>query len=241
MATYTEKLNLKLPDYTDPADVQDLNENFQKIDAYASQTGGKVSSVTVNGTKHEPDSKGNVDLGTIQGGIGGAQYINELLPDPNEESVEEDNVVLPVKADDSDKLGGKAPEYYAKQETVDQLSEQIAEKLSMELLWENASPTSAFEAKTITPGVAIPEVYMIVFRITAAGSARTVGPICVGKSVGYYAYSTNYAGMLASRQFVVNASSIQFFAGQISSEYGTLTENNNYMIPLYIYGIKGVK
>lgn len=46
------------------------------------------------------------------GGEGGAQYINELLYDPNEEGVEEDNVVLPVKADDSDHLGGKAPEYY---------------------------------------------------------------------------------------------------------------------------------
>lgn len=53
------------------------------------------------------------------GGEGGAQYINELLPDPNEESVEEDNVVLPVKADDSDKLGGKnASEYLTADKVV---------------------------------------------------------------------------------------------------------------------------
>ena len=79
MATYTNKLNLKLPDYTDPADVQDLNANFQKIDDFA-QTSGTVSSVTVNGTKHEPDSAGNVNLGTIHGGDGGGANINDSEP-----------------------------------------------------------------------------------------------------------------------------------------------------------------
>lgn len=32
MATYTSHLNLKLPDYSDTADIKDLNENFKKID-----------------------------------------------------------------------------------------------------------------------------------------------------------------------------------------------------------------
>ena len=32
MATYTSHLNLKLPDYSDTADIKDLNDNFKKID-----------------------------------------------------------------------------------------------------------------------------------------------------------------------------------------------------------------
>lgn len=112
-------------------------------------------------------------------------------------------------------------------------------KLSMELAWENDDPTSSFGAKTIEPGVPISENYLIVFRITASGSAQTVSPICKGVGIGYYAYAMNYAGCLASRQFARNSKGIQFFAGYVSSTYGTLTESNNYMIPMYIYNIKG--
>lgn len=39
-ATYTSNLNLKLPEYTDTADVGDLNDNFKKIDDFSG--GGKV-------------------------------------------------------------------------------------------------------------------------------------------------------------------------------------------------------
>ena len=41
MATYTSHLNLKLPDYSDTADIKDLNDNFKKIDdAIASGSSG---------------------------------------------------------------------------------------------------------------------------------------------------------------------------------------------------------
>ena len=48
MATYTSHLNLKLPDYSDVADVKDLNDNFKKIDdAIASGgTGGGTGGIT---------------------------------------------------------------------------------------------------------------------------------------------------------------------------------------------------
>lgn len=52
MATYTSHLNLKLPDYSDPADIKDLNENFKKIDdAIASGgTGGGTGGGIVTET-----------------------------------------------------------------------------------------------------------------------------------------------------------------------------------------------
>lgn len=52
MATYTSHLNLKLPDYSDTADIKDLNENFKKIDdAIASGgTGGGTGGGIVTET-----------------------------------------------------------------------------------------------------------------------------------------------------------------------------------------------
>lgn len=52
MATYTSHLNLKLPDYSDTADIKDLNDNFKKIDdAIASGgTGGGTGGGIVTET-----------------------------------------------------------------------------------------------------------------------------------------------------------------------------------------------
>ena len=75
---------------------------------------GAVESVTANGQTYTADKDGNINLGTIAS-EGGAEYINELLPDPEEESVEEEGVVLPVVADhakNAEQLNGKSAEYY---------------------------------------------------------------------------------------------------------------------------------
>lgn len=52
MATYTSHLNLKLPDYSDTADIKDINDNFKKIDdAIASGgTGGGTGGGIVTET-----------------------------------------------------------------------------------------------------------------------------------------------------------------------------------------------
>ena len=53
MATYTSHLNLKLPDYSDMADIKDMNDNFKKIDdAIAS---GGTGGGTVGGILTETD------------------------------------------------------------------------------------------------------------------------------------------------------------------------------------------
>ena len=55
----------------------------------------------------------------------------------------EDNINFGINADT---LGGQKPEYYATAEDLAALNDS---KLSMELLWENASPDSEFAAQTI--------------------------------------------------------------------------------------------
>ena len=166
--------------------------------------------------------------------------------DPNAVTIDLENVnsgvASPVNADT---LGGKPASAFAKQEDLDATLNSIKPEnigaIRMELLWENASPASSFEAKTISLGVDIPEQFMVIFRITTAGSSCVGSPIFSGRGVGYYALAMNSNGLLVSRQFVANDNgNMQFFAGKTYSTYGTAAENNAYMIPYKIYGIKGV-
>ena len=53
MATYTSHLNLKLPDYSDTADIKDLNDNFKKIDD-AIASGGTETDPTVPAWAKQP-------------------------------------------------------------------------------------------------------------------------------------------------------------------------------------------
>lgn len=63
--------------------------------------GGKIGQTLIKQSKTDGDAQwGYVNLS------------DAIYENPEDETIVEDNVVLPVKADDSDKLGGKAPEYY---------------------------------------------------------------------------------------------------------------------------------
>ena len=97
-----------------------------------------VQSVTANNVKYMPDQNGNVNLGTIGGsdlGKGTVKSINNIQPDESG-NVEvhmsdilpdqEDNVILPITVEDSEKLGGKAASEYA---TTEKLNEVMSEKL----------------------------------------------------------------------------------------------------------------
>lgn len=238
----------KMPTGGDPGQIlakkSDADYDTHWIDPPEGGPGGSdpdaVKSVTVNGTKHEPDEDGNVDLGTIRGGEGGAQYINELLPDPNEESVDEENVVLPVNADNSAKLGGQLPGYYARQEAVNQLSQQIGKKLSIKLLWQNGSPTSIFGGQDVTlDGYAedFEKIWIALAGYTGDGAAM-IYTVEVGRLVNIFSFRS----VIGLRQVTISGNVASFSDGNISNTYGSdpATLNNKYCVPIYIYGIKGV-
>lgn len=63
--------------------------------------GGSGDGTVISINNVEPDAAGNVAL-----------HLDHILPDSNEQEVADGYIQIPIKSEDSDKLGGKAPEYY---------------------------------------------------------------------------------------------------------------------------------
>lgn len=137
--------------------------------------------------------------------------------------------------------------------TLDFTASEINERLgkldnmpiSKTLLWENASPSSIFEAQTINLDLSkYDEVHIESTMYRGNGTIRT-NIIRMGY-VGYLleiveALSEN-ATYITGRSASVNKTGVEFGGG--GYEYittGTRTANGSYAVPLRIYGIKGVQ
>lgn len=143
----------------------------------------------------------------------------------------EDNINFGINADT---LGGQKPEYYATAEDLVALNDS---KLSMELLWENASPTSAFSAQTITLDLS---EYDGAFICTNWGD----GLAMIGSPYHchLYDYGSNWQN-LYKRTFWVSETNVGVTeCAKLSlNNVGAGTQIDNGLgIPLKIYGIKGV-
>lgn len=114
--------------------------------------------------------------------------------------------------------------------------------MSMELLWENASPTSSFESQNISlPSTAYP-FYLARFRL------RNDADWYENVIAAPYEYSiasvpTTHAnvagGNIYNRRFAVSPDTAYFDIGKM--QYGDAeTLAGYYLIPVEIYGIKGV-
>ena len=102
--------------------------------------------------------------------------------------------------------------------------------LSMELLWENASPTSDFVAQTINLNL---NEYRFVMVLAGTYDATVLAPSAV-TPIGKNGYASWANGSLTRvRQFNVTATGIQFMEG-----YADGAAKNNACKPLAIYGIK---
>ena len=200
------------------------------------------------------------------------------------------------QAADSKKLGGQLPEYYAKQETVIQISEQKVDKtgwtagknvvtddngnimtedkpksipsggttgqvltkisdtdqdtewrdpsggMEMKLVWSNPSPSSSFREQTLEIDLSAYTHVLISFRRNSS-TARYMSIICkVGQQSSLNDSFNRSSGgaMISMRTFEVTETGIVFDKGltqiAISEERN---ENNSYLIPANIYGIKG--
>ena len=114
--------------------------------------------------------------------------------------------------------------------------------ISMELLWENASPTSDFAAQTISLDLSEYDEVEIEYICHGSTSHKKrvkgkIGEAVIGdmvmSNVGYTAGSTVYAGFRAMQ---INSNGIAF---QAACSY--VATANNLVKPIKIYGIKGVK
>ena len=119
------------------------------------------------------------------------------------------------------------------------------------LLWTNASPTSVFAAQTLDSSDGIPDLsgydsVEIVCRYSTTSDARTRYVCDVGSSSSmYWFYYTatdgKYTGVRSRNVVSVSTTGVTFYTCMgkpVNSS--TSTTNDGYIIPIEIYGIKGV-
>lgn len=110
-----------------------------------------------------------------------------------------------------------------------------ASAFTMDLLWTNASPTSSFSPQTISIDLSTYKDIIVQFRIDTSANDSSFTNFCP-----YYdTYSANQPGQPDSsaaqvwRKYTVSATGIEFNNGGKDS-----SNNNEYAIPLRIFGIK---
>ena len=113
----------------------------------------------------------------------------------------------------------------------------------MELLWENARPTSSFSEQTISIDFSKFTDVAVDFAITTEYKNYSRVFAKVGDNgffVGIRPYTSTYA-QFCVRIFTYPATGIKFNAAYktIGTQAGR-TEDNTFCIPVRIYGIKGV-
>ena len=128
--------------------------------------------------------------------------------------------------------GGSAGDALFKSSSSD-YSTQWKLPLTMELLWTNGTPSNAFAAQTVAFSYSGFDLLLVRYNITNTWSdpAIAIQSAENGKSVTVWSY---LGGNLRKRTAQIVATGIQFNAGVQTSE------NNNVLIPVAIYGIKGV-
>ena len=110
----------------------------------------------------------------------------------------------------------------------------------IEKLWQNASPSSSYASQTITPSKAITNYDFLMFEFGFSVSSPTrinhqIMTAKVGNSgeLTIIAGANGYTGV---RYVYLNGASAILFG---PCQYN-ITENNDYILPQAIYGIKGV-
>lgn len=109
--------------------------------------------------------------------------------------------------------------------------------ITMSLLWTNPSPTSNFAAQTVSINLSEFQALKIKFITSPTGTMRAVQDVLVdGETYNCYLHNattgTQYSYI---RQVIATSTGVEFSTG-----YREQTAGAGYMIPLEIYGIKGI-
>ena len=108
--------------------------------------------------------------------------------------------------------------------------------IAMDLLWTNASPTSAFSPQTVNIDLSEYSMVYVTGSWTATDTNTWFGLLIkVGNSGIFSAIGTSKI----YRGFHVSTSGINFEKGQFATSGGSsMTDNNLYAVPRQIYGVK---
>ena len=168
--------------------------------------------------------------------IGGGDVTIDL----NSPGGDSTNTGNPINADT---LGGYPAEDYAKLSDLEHLD---TSGVSMELLWENASPASSFDEQDITFEKCDADAYIIRFKYSASQN-MDFSEVVVPGMLAIVSRSTTFNGRAGGAVYTrdveisesKDATTVHFSAGR--TQNGTVeTTSNSTSIPIEIYGIKGV-
>ena len=112
---------------------------------------------------------------------------------------------------------------------------------SMELIWENASPTSAFLKQTLSKDVCDTDGYthILIVPLWYTGILQVIPAVLLRRNTK--GASTFSRQDVSSRDYwFYSEEGVGFSNGYLTPFSGGLAENNDVHIPFRIYGIKGV-
>lgn len=109
--------------------------------------------------------------------------------------------------------------------------------IAMELLWENASVSSSFNAQTLSLDLSEYDFILLISVFSNSFGYYSSDIINVTNGISYVANSHPNDRGNVSRRIKISSNSIQFYTGLESDN----SEDSSVMKPVKIYGIKGVQ
>lgn len=189
------------------------------IENTEAKIGSIVSSGTNIGRVHD---SGTLFLGDINGGV---NYTGTTIDGTSR------IIFKPVKS-----VCNKTPDANG---NVALVSSDVGAMSKWVLLWSNASPSSDFAAQTISLNLSGYDQIQIWFRPVASESDEFFAFAKVGSRI-----RMAFPRYTIERRFVsVTTTGVEFYPAYYLTSYGGSSESllNAYMVPVRIYGIKGVQ
>lgn len=114
----------------------------------------------------------------------------------------------------------------------------LGPSMQMELLWENASPTSSFAAQTVSVALTEYDLYAIAYKFSSANIMEMTQISRVGSNMNLISLDSNN---IKCRFVTYDSGKLTFTTGYNRSfNPSAQSEDATMIIPVCIYGIKGV-
>lgn len=119
-------------------------------------------------------------------------------------------------------------------------ADQVGAMSKWELLWENASPTSAYGEQTVSLDLSGYQMIAIVLNRGTGDATKNTTLVFVGSSSKCIVYQVANGLYPASRNATVSTTGVAFSSGFENGNSTAAGVSNSVAIPYQIYGIKGV-
>lgn len=107
--------------------------------------------------------------------------------------------------------------------------------VTMQALWQNSSPTSAFAAQTVQVDLSKYDGILLFFLATTTDTNRMSSMICLKGYKSVFSDVVVGATAIRSRTATVSNTGVEFSTG-----YNNTSSNTSSAIPYKFYGIKGM-